>query len=61
MVEYSQGYKAQAQARLQELENLMTPQARAVAEGLSEHFANSWSKQSSEAPKNPPANLNHNP
>jgi hypothetical protein len=45
MVEYSTGYQARAQERLEQLEKTLTPQARAVARDLSQDFEKSSTKQ----------------
>ena len=45
MVEYSAGYKAQAQEKLEQLEQKLTPKARAVARELSTDFEKSSTKQ----------------
>ena len=50
MVEYSIGYKAKAQERLEQIEKTLTRQARAVAHDLSADFAKSSTKQDANVP-----------
>lgn len=51
MVEYSAGYMAKAQEKLQALEKTLSPHARAVARELSSDLEKSSTKQEFEAPK----------
>ncbi|TIX05985.1 MAG: hypothetical protein E5V37_02690 [Mesorhizobium sp.] len=55
MVEYSIGYKAKAQERLEQIERTLTPRARAVARDLSADFAKSATKQDANVPDQEPA------